>query len=407
MNAMFKLRSYQKEASEQGLEILKKHKILILCFEVRTGKTHISLDIAKYYDNVLFVTKKKAISSIQEDYITAGHKYDITVTNYENLHNIKGNFDLVIADESHNLGTYPKPNKKAKTLRSFVNNDLILMSGTITPESNSQLFHQFWISPFTPFKQFANFYKFFNYFGTPEIVYTSYGQAKSYKNIEYSKLSNVIDKYKLTYTQKEAGFSSTISEHIIEIDMLPVTYSLIKRLKRDLVVEGTNNVILADTPVKLMQKVHQLSSGTIKFESKETKIIDLSKANYIRDNFKGKKLAIFYKFKAELKAIKEILDITEDIKEFNTTNKSIALQFVSGREGIRLDKADCIVAFTVDYSAVTYWQFRDRMTTINRKENHVYWLFSKGGLEHHIYKAVQGKKNFTLQTFKKTLKDLT
>tara|TARA_R110000744_G_scaffold268518_1_gene382075 strand:- start:13 stop:1215 length:1203 start_codon:yes stop_codon:yes gene_type:complete len=400
---MFKLRSYQKEASEQGLTVLKRHKILILCFEVRTGKTHISLDIAKNYSKVLFVTKKKAISSIQEDYLTAGHKYDITVTNYENLHNIKGNFDLVIADESHNLGTYPKPNKKAKILRTFVKNDLILMSGTITPESNSQLFHQLWISPFTPFKQFANFYKFFNYFGTPEIVYTSYGQAKSYKNIEYSKLSNVIDKYKLTYTQKEAGFSSTISEHIIEVEMLPITYSLIKRLKRDLVIDGTNEVILADTSVKLMQKVHQLSSGTVKFESGNSKIIDYSKVHYIRDNFKGKKLAIFYKFKAELKAIKEVLDITEDINEFNTTDKSIALQFVSGREGINLSKADCIVAYNIDFSAITYWQFRDRMTTINRKENNVYWLFSKGGIEYKIYKAVMNKKNYTLQTFKKEL----
>lgn len=400
---MFKLRSYQKEASEQGLTVLKRHKILILCFEVRTGKTHISLDIAKNYSKVLFVTKKKAISSIQEDYLTAGHKYDITVTNYENLHNIKGNFDLVIADESHNLGTYPKPNKKAKILRTFVKNDLILMSGTITPESNSQLFHQLWISPFTPFKQFANFYKFFNYFGTPEIVYTSYGQAKSYKNIEYSKLSNVIDKYKLTYTQKEAGFSSTISEHIIEVEMLPITYSLIKRLKRDLVIDGTNEVILADTSVKLMQKVHQLSSGTVKFESGNSKIIDYSKVHYIRDNFKGKKLAIFYKFKEELKAIKEVLDITEDINEFNTTDKSIALQFVSGREGINLSKADCIVAYNIDFSAITYWQFRDRMTTINRKENNVYWLFSKGGIEYKIYKAVMNKKNYTLQTFKKEL----
>ena len=63
---MFKLRPYQEEASSQGLEILKKEKILILNFEVRTGKTHISLDIAKHYKNVLFVTKLKAISSIDQ-----------------------------------------------------------------------------------------------------------------------------------------------------------------------------------------------------------------------------------------------------------------------------------------------------------------------------------------------------
>ena len=403
---MFKLREYQEEASVQGMDVLRKHKILILCFEVRTGKSHIALDIGKHYSNVLFVTKKKAISSIQADYTTANHKYDITVTNYENLHNIKGNFDLVIADESHNLGSYPKPNKKAKLLRAFVKNDLILMTGTLTPESNSQIFHQLWISPFTPFKQFANFYKFFNVLGTPEVVYTSYGQSKSYKNLNYDNIKHVIEPIKLTYTQKEAGFTSEITEHIIEVDMLPVTYNLIKRLKRDLVIEGENDVILADTPVKLMQKIHQLSSGTIKFESGNTKILDYSKANYIQDNFQGKKLAIFYKFKAELEAIKMVLDVTEDLEEFNTTNKSIALQFVSGRSGIKLDKADCIVAYTIDYSAITFFQFRDRMNTLNRKENLVYWLFSKGGIEYKIHKAVMNKKNFTLQTFKKMLKDL-
>jgi len=32
---------------------------------------------------------------------------------------------------------------------------------------------------------------------------------------------------------------------------------IVKKLERDLVVEGKEEVILADTPVKLMQKLHQ------------------------------------------------------------------------------------------------------------------------------------------------------
>ena len=132
-------------------------------------------------------------------------------------------------------------------------------------------------------------------------------------------------------------------------------------------------------------------------------MLDYSKANYIRDNFKGKKLAIFYKFKAELEAIKSVMDITQDLEEFNDTDKHIALQFVSGREGVNLSKADYIIAYNIGCSAVTYWQFRDRMTTIDRKKNEVIWLFSSGGIEYDIYKAVLNKKNFTLKTFKKTL----
>lgn len=398
---MFELRDYQKEASLQGLEILKKHKILILNYEVRTGKTHIALDISKNYNNVLFVTKKKAISSIEKDYNTAKHNFKITIINYESLHKINGNFDLVIADESHSLGAYPKPSKRTKELRKLVSNDLILMTGTLLPESNSQIYHQLYISNYSPFKNYINFYKFHNDLGTPEIVYTSYGTSKSYKKLEYKNIINKISPIKLSYTQKEAGFISKINETVLEIDLLPSTYQIIKRLKKDLVIQGENEVILADTGAKLMQKVHQLSSGTIKFESGNNMVLDYSKADYIYNNFKGKKLAIFYKFKAELVAIKSILNITQDLEEFNNSDKHIALQIVSGREGVNLSKADCLIYYNIDFSAVSYWQSRDRLTTMDRLENNVFWLFSKGGIEYKIYKSVMNKKDYTLKTFKK------
>ena len=81
-NSLFKLRDYQQKAVEEGISILDKYKILILNFEVRTGKTHIALDIAKRYTNVLFVTKKKAIPSIESDYKKANHTFKLTVINY-------------------------------------------------------------------------------------------------------------------------------------------------------------------------------------------------------------------------------------------------------------------------------------------------------------------------------------
>ena len=396
-----KLREYQKEASEQGLEILKNEKILILNFEVRTGKTHIALDIAKNYNNVLFVTKKKAISSIESDYNTANHNFKITIINYESLHKINDKFDLVIADESHSLGAFPKPSKRAKELKRLVLNDLILMTGTLIPESNSQIYHQLWVSKYSPFRKYENFYKFHNALGIAEVVYTSYGQSKGYKNLPFNNIKHIIEPIKLSYTQKDAGFTSTINEHILEVQMKPITYNLIKQLKKDLVIQGKDEVVLADTGVKLMQKVHQLSSGTIKFESGNRKVLDGSKAIFIKNHFKGKKLAIFYKFIAELESIKQHFDITQDIEEFNTTDKHIALQIVSGREGINLSSADCLVYYNIDFSAVSYWQSRDRLTTMDRLENNVYWIFAKNGIEKQIYKSVMNKKDFTLNTFKK------
>jgi len=41
------------------------------------------------------------------------------------------------------------------------------------------------------------------------------------------------------------------------------------------------------------------------------------------------------------------------------------------------------------------------MTTKDRLKNDVYWIFSKTGIEHEIYKAVIKKKDYTLNHFKR------
>jgi hypothetical protein len=225
---------------------------------------------------------------------------------------------------------------------------------------------------------------------------------KDYKDAKKELIEAVIKPYMITYTQKEAGFSSTINEKIIYVDMKESTHALIKRLENDLVVQGKQEVILGDTSVKLMSKLHQLYSGTIKFESGNTAVLDYSKAIRIYTMFKSRQIAIFYKFKAELDALEFIFGdtLTTDLEEFNTTSKSIAYQIVSGREGVNLSRASSLVYYNIDFSAVSYWQSRDRLTTMDRLENNVYWFFAKNGIEDKIYKAVMSKKNYTLNVFK-------
>ena len=43
------------------------------------------------------------------------------------------------------------------------------------------------------------------------------------------------------------------------------------------------------------------------------------------------------------------------------------------------------------------------MTTKERLENDVYWVFANKGIEDKIYKAVTKKKDYTLSHFKKDL----
>lgn len=407
---MKELRSYQIDIANQAVKILTDKKIVYLNCMVRVGKTLMALEAAKLYEakRVLFVTKIKAFSSIQSDYDNFGYVFDITIINKESIHKIDSNdFDLIICDEAHGLfGSYPKPNTFTKIFKKrFCNIPLILVSGTMSPESYSQLYHQFWVSNASPFRKYTNFYKWANDFVKIKKKYLGSHEVNDYSDADRDKVMSVIKDCVITFTQEQAGFSSEIEEEILYVLMSPLTYSMCSKLKKDLVVEGKEEVILADTPVKLQQKLHQMYSGTVKFESGNSMVFDSSKAKFIQEKFLENKIGIFYKFKAELDALKEVFkdNLTTDVDEFNSTDKSIALQIVSGREGISLRNADYLVFYNIDFSATSYWQARDRMTTMDRKFNKVYWIFAQGGIESHVYKQVLNKKNFTLSHFKKTL----
>ena len=406
-----KFRDYQLDIIDKGCKVLKDKGLLYLSMEVRTGKTLTSMGICESIgiNNVLFITKKKAISSITADYAMYSPSFNIEVINYESLHKIEMTSpDVIICDEAHSMGAFAKANKRAKMVRDLISKSrckLILMSGTPTPESFSQMYHQVYGHPNNPFNTYKNFYKWAIDYVNVKQKYINSQYIKDYSDGIESKILLAMKPYMISYTQKEAGFQSVIQEEVLEVDMSEQTYNLCKRLQRSLVIEGKEETILADTAVKLMQKLHQMYSGTVIFESGKSAVLDDTKAQFIHDNFYGKKIAIFYKFKAELKALKETYgdDLTEDLDEFNTTDKCIALQIVSGREGISLKEAEYIIYYNIDFSATSYWQSRDRMTTKTRLNNKIYWVFSKGGIEHKIYKAVNKKKNYTVSHFKRDL----
>ena len=411
---MVEYRPYQKEIIKRGTEVLREHGFVYLAMEVRTGKTLTSLGIAEDVgaENVLFLTKKKAISSITNDSNMLCPSYVLFVSNYESMHRLPDvRWDLIICDEAHSMGAFPKPSKRAKDVATLIyknKSKVILLSGTPTPESYSQMYHQVYGIPNSPFKSYRNFYGF-----ARENVDVMVRRINGHEIKDYTKgtpkILDMMSPYTISFTQEEAGFVVETTENVLEVELQPLTYEIMRKLRKDLVVEGKDEVILADTAVKLMIKMHQLCSGTIKFESGNSKVIDDTKARFIKEKFKDKKIGIFYKFKEELSALKGVFgkeNLTEDLDEFNATEKNIALQIVSGREGISLRQAEALVYYNIDFSATSYWQSRDRMTTKDRLKNDVYWVFAKGGIEPDIYKAVTKKKDYTLNHFKRDLLNL-
>ncbi len=404
-----KFRDYQLNIIEKGLKVLKNKKLLYLSMEVRTGKTLTSLGICEKLniENVLFITKKKAISSISSDYDKmCPVNFTMFTINYESIHKIPDiKWDVIICDEAHSMGAFPKPSKRAKTVKELIQDHqpyVILMSGTPTPESFSQMYHQVYGVPGNPFSKYRSFYKF-----AGEYVRVVQKKINGYNINDYSNgLTEIIEEmkpYTISYSQKEAGFKSTINEKVLLVPISQEVTDMISVLRKDLVYEIDGEYILGDTAVKLMTKMHQMYSGTVKFESGKRVVLDLSKANFIKEKFDGQKIGIFYKFQAELIALREVFgdSLCTTLEEFDSTDKNIALQIVSGREGISLRKADFLVYYNIDFSATSYWQSRDRMTTKERMHNNIYWIFSEKGIEKMIYKAVNGKKDYTLRHFKR------
>jgi hypothetical protein len=412
---MFKFRGYQWGIIDRASEIINEHGFVYLAMEVRTGKTLTSLGIAQSLGcrEVLFVTKKKAISSIEEDYEMMSPTFRLSVINYESLHKIEDRkYELIVLDEAHTLGAFPKPSKRAKDVSRLIKkygSYIVLMSGTPTPESYSQMYHQVYGIPNNPFQEYTSFYKF-----AKDFVDVKQRKINSLYINDYSQgmlsIINAVKPMTISFSQNEAGFVNEITEKVLEVRLKPQTYILADNLKKHLVVQGENEVVLGDTPAKLMQKLHQIYSGTIRFESGNSMVLDTTKAEFIKRTFKGKKIGVFYKFKEELNAMRQVFgkeNLTTELSVFKDTEcQVICLQIVSGREGISLREADALVYYNIDFSATSYWQSRDRMTTKNRRQSDVYWIFSEKGIERDIYKAVIKKKDYTVRHFKRDLLNL-
>jgi len=439
----FNILPYQDSLSSKHIKTLKKKKILYLVFQQRVGKTITSfLTVDKYVDKykhkskkVLFVTDKKTIPDIKGDIkllkTVRDLSIEIDIINFDMLHKINkdNDYHFFIIDEAQGIGAYPQPNLRAKELKRLVkDNLLILLSATPSPESYSQLYHQFWISEYSPFKEYLNFYHWVKAgFVTPTSIRITGRFIPSYDQANYHKIKPYIKKLMVTYTRKKAGFKHKDPIDVIKIVPIdPKVNKIIKKVLKDRYYKFKKSKceVIVDTAVSLQQKLHQLYSGTIicthkkkhdvkivdgvevKIPKRIYKILDESKAEYIKENYSDKKIAIYYKFKSELEILKKHFKCTEDPQLFNTYKDLVFVtQFRSGSRGINIKTAEIIIAYNIDFSYEIYSQFRQRLSNINKEtRSEIHWLFSEGGIEQKIYPVVLSKETYTVNYFKKDFK---
>lgn len=437
-----KLRDYQETLAEQGATIIRIRRMVYYAIEMRVGKTLIALHTAELVGarRVLFLTKKKAIESVRKDYHKGKFPFDLEVTNYEQAakHERDKPYDIIILDEAHALGAYPKPTQRTTAVKKIAQHagGIIYLSGTPTPESLSQMFHQMWVSPYTPFAE-KNFYQWARTYVDVKDKRIGAQTIKDYKHARADKVLAVTKPFTIDFTQKEAGFMApTIEEHIIQVSMTDMTRKLIRDIKKQRIITlgagwinepdkyedgmiGTIMVgnatatwnrapeITADTAVKLQSKVHQLGSGTVIDDDNKQHVLDMSKADTIHELFSDRRIAIFYKYQAEHTMLRmKFPKAIESAEQFNaTTGAAVYIsQIQSGSQGVDLSTADALVFLNIDFSATQYWQARARMQHLNRETpSKIYWLVSDVGIEREVLQAVRNKQDYTTIHFKRGL----
>lgn len=406
----FALRPYQRDLARAGLDILSERGLLYMAMEMRVGKTLIAFEIAKKMKakSVLFVTKKKAIGSIRGDYLMAGHTFTLHVVNYESLHKVDhlAPWNLIIADEAHSLGAFPRPTKRARDLKKIVGNvPYILMSGTPSPESYSQLYHQLWVSEKSPWKEHKNFYEWVRsgYVRTRQFKVSGY-MITDYSGADKEKIDADMAGLVLTFTQEQADFKVVLlTDKVVSIPPPAGIKKFVDILVRDRIYTfKAGEVVVADSAVNLQNKVHQAWSGTI-ITDKGVVQLDDYKVRYIKEHYKEKRIAIFYLFVGEGYMLMEHFPHwTTSPEKFKADWKTTFIsQFQSGSRGINLSCADVIIFLNIHFSSELYQQARQRGQEKDKtSQTEVHWIFAEGGIEHEVYKRVINKQDYTLSYFR-------
>lgn len=419
-----KLKEYQKSLVEEAINIIHTHSMVYLAMETRTGKTPVSIMAASYIANeignpsILFSTKKSAMKSIERTFrelqsdIPELEHISLQIVSMDSLHRVEYEPNRVlIIDEAHGIGAYPKPSKRAISLAGLSRDCIVIyLSATPTPESYSQIYHQLWAarSKSGLIYGYKNFYAWArDYVVVKERRIAAGRVIKDYSGAKEKMIIPYLEQLTVSITQKDAGFRQHhVEEHIYWVPMPVEIAQHIKTIKKERILTVGDYEITAPTAVTVMSKHHQICSGTVITDSGKAIVVSdhkLSKIKFLVTMYR--KLAIFYKYIAEHDALVSVLGdlVTEDPDEFEESDKKVFIgNYLSKREGINLYTADAIVFYNIDFAYVSYVQAKNRIMNMHRdKKAILIWMFTKGGIEPDIYEMVKSKKNYTESYYKK------
>lgn len=379
----------------------------------------------KYTCKTLLGEKQQRIKQIDDLLKFPFKALKIAVINYEStwrpeiLEKLKEfDADMVIADESQRIKTYDAAQSKAMHELGDQARYKLILSGTPVQTAAIDIWSQYRFLDKSVFGE--NFFKFRGRYA----IMGGYGNKKI---VGYRDLEGLIKKeHSIAFrvTKDEALDLPEQTFKTRRIQFSPKEKSLYERLKKDSYAELDNGGhITATTVLTKLLRLQQLTGGfLVQDEAQKPQLVSRAKLDALTDIIvdyvigSGKKLVVFARFIAEVKAIIDLAakvlpkdlkqvaiygDVKKEdrgdiVKQFQKDPSTVLFvgQIDTAGTGITLTAADTCVYYSKNFNYATYSQSLSRIHRIGQRNCCTYIdLEIEGTIDELISSALSRKED--------------
>ena len=379
----------------------------------------------KYTCKTLLGEKKQRIKQIDDLLKFPFKALKVAVINYEStwrpeiLEKLKEfDADMVIADESQRIKTYDAAQSKAMHELGDQARYKLILSGTPVQTAAIDIWSQYRFLDKTVFGD--NFFKFRGRYA----IMGGYGNKKI---VGYKDLEGLIKKEHSIAFRVTKDEALDLPEQTFETRKIQFNQkekNLYERIKKDSYAElDGGGHITATTVLTRLLRLQQLAGGfLVQDDAQKPQLVSRAKLDALGDIIEdyviesGKKLVIFARFIAEVKAIMELADKVlpkelkqvaiygdikkEDrgdiVKQFQEDPKTVLFigQIDTAGTGITLTAADTCVYYSKNFNYATYSQSLSRIHRIGQRNCCTYIdLEIEGPIDELISKALSRKED--------------
>lgn len=379
----------------------------------------------KYTCKTLLGEKKQRIKQIDDLLKFPFKALKVAVINYEStwrpeiLEKLKEfDADMVIADESQRIKTYDAAQSKAMHELGDQARYKLILSGTPVQTAAIDIWSQYRFLDKTVFGD--NFFKFRGRYA----IMGGYGNKKI---VGYKDLEGLIKKEHSIAFRVTKDEALDLPEQTFETRKIQFSQkekNLYERIKKDSYAElDGGGHITATTVLTRLLRLQQLAGGfLVQDDAQKPQLVSRAKLDTLGDIIEdyvigsGKKLVIFARFIAEVKAIMELADKVlpkelkqvaiygdikkEDrgdiVKQFQEDPKTVLFigQIDTAGTGITLTAADTCVYYSKNFNYATYSQSLSRIHRIGQRNCCTYIdLEIEGTIDELISKALSRKED--------------